>query len=145
MKSAILAATALAAASAAILPSVAWNGVTQYTINNANIKLSCTPGYDLVYGTAYTASQGAKGTIAAPSKHTENIRFEAYAVFYTYLTLNLPQYFQVDYKFKFYPIYYAPLDLYVAVTRALESQAVPVVTITGKDVKRIGVLTTKVY
>ena len=120
MKSALIIATALATASAQ-LPSWSGNGVAIPIVNTAELTISATPGYDLIYGTYYTASQGAKGTQLAPSSHSEGIRFEAYALAYLDFNFNIVNYFQVQYKFKFYPIYYAPLDLTVTWTRSLES------------------------
>ena len=120
MRSALIIATALATASAQ-LPAWSGNGAAIDFVSTADLVISATPGYDLIYGTAYSAAQGVKGTQLAPSKHTENIRFEAYALAYLDFNFNIVDYFQVQYKFKFYPIYYAPLDLTVTWTRSLES------------------------
>jgi hypothetical protein len=156
MRSILALSALIATASAIALPAWSHNGVAHLLVNTADLIVSVTPGYDLIYGTAYAS----KVTGASPSStHTEEMKFEIYSVVYLYCTINFPQYYQVDIKHKFYPFYFAPIDLFITNNRPVDviiddyqnsvaltaGEVLPSVTITAKNAYRLAVLQTKVY
>ncbi len=51
-------------------------------VNEADFKITLTPGWDIAYETSYSA----KTSQNAPYDHSETYTFQVYSVIYTYLS-----------------------------------------------------------